>query len=645
MTGERIGDRYELSERLGSGGTASVWRARDVADGRPVAVKLLHLDRAESAEAVARFEREARLLEAVRSDHVVRLLSHGDHKGRPYMVFALVDGEDLRERLRREGPLPPVEATRIALAMATGLEDAHARRVVHRDLKPANVLLDGHGAVRIADFGIARMLEEPGLTQPGRVLGTGEYVSPEQALGRKVDGRSDIYALGVVLFEMLDRPPAVHRPRLRGRRRPARARPGAVRRRCRPGHPCLAHLAGHPLPAEAPRGAARERAPRAHGARGHPGVAEDDEYETGEHDAVPLAAGASPWEAEPDPVDDPWRTSSPAPTTTTLGTTTSAPGRPSSVPRVPPQPRAPEPRYLYEDDAVPPRVGSDSGVTRWLAIIALGLALLAGAFIWNGLSDDDDGTAGTTTDDAAAGTGTAADTAPDSTAATEGSTADEAEDAVASRPLRLIRSASFDPDGDGVERDDLAPLAIDGLPDTKWESEPYRGSPDIELIKPGVGLIVELARPTEIDAVVVRSTRPGYTLSVYTSAEADSPTGLEDYTQVVTPREVLSPQVRLALRKPLKSRYVLLWFTKSAPTAVNDRYGVEVNEVRVTGVPAGAAAATTGTDAGATGTDETATGEDGATATDEAGTAETADGEPPRPRRRPRTSGGDPSIG
>ncbi len=630
MTGERIGDRYELSERLGSGGTASVWRARDVADGRPVAVKLLHLDRAESAEAVARFEREARLLEAVRSDHVVRLLSHGDHKGRPYMVFALVDGEDLRERLRREGPLPPVEATRIALAMATGLEDAHARRVVHRDLKPANVLLDGHGAVRIADFGIARMLEEPGLTQPGRVLGTGEYVSPEQALGRKVDGRSDIYALGVVLFEMLTGRPPFTGPGFADVAAQHVRAPVPFVGDVAPGIPAsLTSLVTRCLqkrPEERPANARLVRMEL----EAILASLEDDEYETGEHDAVPLAAGASPWEAEPDPVDDPWRTSSQH-DDHDGGDDELGAWQTESVPRVPPQPRAPEPRYLYEDDAVPPRVGSDSGVTRWLAIIALGLALLAGAFIWNGLSDDDDGTAGTTTDDAAAGTGTAADTAPDSTAATEGSTADEAEDAVASRPLRLIRSASFDPDGDGVERDDLAPLAIDGLPDTKWESEPYRGSPDIELIKPGVGLIVELARPTEIDAVVVRSTRPGYTLSVYTSAEADSPTGLEDYTQVVTPREVLSPQVRLALRKPLKARYVLLWFTKLAPTAVNDRYGVEVNEVRVTGVPAGAAAATTGTDAGATGTDETATGEDGATTTDEAGTAETADGESTAP--------------
>ena len=617
MTGERIGDRYELRERLGSGGTASVWRARDVADGRPVAVKLLHLDRAESAEAVARFEREARMLEAVRSDHVVRLLSHGDHKGRPYMVFALVDGEDLRERLRREGPLPPVEATRIALAMATGLEDAHARRVVHRDLKPANVLLDGNGAVRIADFGIARMLEEPGLTQPGRVLGTGEYVSPEQALGRKVDGRSDLYALGVVLFEML-----TGRPPFTG---PGFADVAALHVRApvpfvgdvAPGIPAsLASLVTRCLqkrPEERPANARLVRMEL----EAILASLEDEEYETGEHDAVPLGHGASPWEAEPDPVDDPWRTSAHDDDDEV------EPWETGRVPRVPPQPRAPAPQYLYDDDGVPPRGGSDAGITRWLAIVALGLALLAGAFIWNGLSDDDEST-GSAADSAAQET-TAEDTAAETTAAAEASTAAEEEEA-ASRPLRLIRSASFDPDGDGVERDDLAPLAIDGLADTKWESEPYRGTPDIELIKPGVGLIVELARPTEIDAVVVRSTRPGYTLSVHTSAETDSPTGLEDYTEVVTPREVLSPQVRLGLRRPLRARYVLLWFTKLSPTAVNDRYGVEINEVRVTGVPAGAAA-TTGTDAEATGTDETGTGEDTATGGEETGAGESDEGE------------------
>ena len=127
--------------------------------------------------------------------------------GRPFLVFELIDGTDLRERLRQEGMIAVTDALAIAIQVANGLAAAHARRCVHRDLKPGNVLISDSGRVCVADFGIARALEEPGLTQPGRVLGTGEYVSPEQALGRKVDARSDLYALGVVLYEMLARRP------------------------------------------------------------------------------------------------------------------------------------------------------------------------------------------------------------------------------------------------------------------------------------------------------------------------------------------------------------------------------------------------------------------------------------------------------
>ena len=208
MIGEVVGGRYSLEERLGSGGSSSVWRARDQESGRQVAVKLLHLDAADSPETIARFDREARVLEGIANPNTVELLDRGEMDGRPFLVFELIDGTDLSERLRQEGMIAVTDALAIAIQVANGLAAAHARRCVHRDLKPGNILISDSGRVCVADFGIARALEEPGLTQPGRVLGTGEYVSPEQALGRKVDARSDLYALGVVLYEMLaGRPP------------------------------------------------------------------------------------------------------------------------------------------------------------------------------------------------------------------------------------------------------------------------------------------------------------------------------------------------------------------------------------------------------------------------------------------------------
>ena len=154
-------------------------------------------------------------------------------------MFELIEGTDLRERLRQEGMIAVADALAIAIQVANGLAAAHARRCVHRDLKPGNILIGDDGRVCVADFGIARALEEPGLTQPGRVLGTGEYVSPEQALGRKVDAPLRPLRARRRAVRDAGRPAAVPRLRLRRRRRPPRARRAAADRRlarpaCRP---------------------------------------------------------------------------------------------------------------------------------------------------------------------------------------------------------------------------------------------------------------------------------------------------------------------------------------------------------------------------------------------------------------------------
>ncbi len=135
--------------------------------------------------------------------HIVGVIDAGEDDSRPYIVFEYVEGETLKERIRRLGRLPVSEAVAYAIEIARALGAAHARHIVHRDVKPQNVLIDEEGSAKVTDFGIARTMEEDGLTADGRVIGTTDYVSPEQALGRPVTGQSDLYSLGVVLYEML----------------------------------------------------------------------------------------------------------------------------------------------------------------------------------------------------------------------------------------------------------------------------------------------------------------------------------------------------------------------------------------------------------------------------------------------------------
>ena len=155
------------------------------------------------ADQLERFRREARSAAGLSHPHVVTVIDAGEDDGHPYIVLEYVEGETLKDRIRREGPLPAAEAVAYAIEVARALEAAHGARLVHRDIKPQNVLIDTEGRAKVTDFGIARSLEADGMTQAGRVLGTTDYVSPEQALGEPVTEQSDIYSLGICLYEML----------------------------------------------------------------------------------------------------------------------------------------------------------------------------------------------------------------------------------------------------------------------------------------------------------------------------------------------------------------------------------------------------------------------------------------------------------
>jgi len=203
IIGTKLSDRYRLEAKLGSGGMSTVYLARDETLDRPVAVKVMHREMSEQADQLERFRQEARAVAKISHPNVVSVIDAGEDGGHPYIVFEYVEGETLKQRISRIGALDVQESIAYAIEIARGLSIAHGRNLVHRDIKPQNVLIDDEGRAKLTDFGISRQLEQDGMTATGRVLGTTDYVAPEQAMGRAVDPRSDIYSLGVVLYEML----------------------------------------------------------------------------------------------------------------------------------------------------------------------------------------------------------------------------------------------------------------------------------------------------------------------------------------------------------------------------------------------------------------------------------------------------------
>src|ERR1700692_4723598 len=210
VLGTLLGGRYRLDAQIGRGGMSTVYRAFDTVLERPVAIKLMHREIAADSDQLERFRREARSVAQLNHPHIVTVIDageessgDGEHPRSPYIVLEYVDGETLKDLIRRDGPLEITQALAYAIEISRALGAAHERQIVHRDVKPQNVLIGAEGGAKITDFGIARTLTEEGLTMAGRVLGTTDYVSPEQALAHPVTGQSDLYSLGVVLFEML----------------------------------------------------------------------------------------------------------------------------------------------------------------------------------------------------------------------------------------------------------------------------------------------------------------------------------------------------------------------------------------------------------------------------------------------------------
>lgn len=203
IEGKKLGGRYEIASRVGGGGMAMVYKARDVLLNRYVAIKVLNESLSNDSEFIRRFSREAQAAASLSHPNVVNVYDVGRDGYTHYIVMELVEGPTLKEYIQDNGPLSVEEASSVAVQICEGLAHAHDNQIVHRDIKPHNILLGSKGRVKVTDFGIARAASSSTITQKGSVMGSVHYFSPEQARGGAIGEKSDIYSLGVVLYEMI----------------------------------------------------------------------------------------------------------------------------------------------------------------------------------------------------------------------------------------------------------------------------------------------------------------------------------------------------------------------------------------------------------------------------------------------------------
>ena len=201
--GTLLGERYEILAMLGQGGMGAVYKARDQELDRVVALKVIRPELTTNPDILKRFKQELILARQVTHRNVIRIFDLGQADGLKFITMEFLEGQDLRAELTKRGKFSPEDAARIILQISRALEVAHGEGVVHRDLKPQNIMLDANARAYVMDFGIARSAYLPGMTQTGALIGTPEYMSPEQAKGEKLDERSDLFSLGVIFYELL----------------------------------------------------------------------------------------------------------------------------------------------------------------------------------------------------------------------------------------------------------------------------------------------------------------------------------------------------------------------------------------------------------------------------------------------------------
>jgi eukaryotic-like serine/threonine-protein kinase len=529
-----LSGRYRLDAQLASGGMAQVWRGTDEVLRRSVAVKILHPHLAADDTFVARFRQEAIAVARLSHPAIVSVYDTCSVDGTEAIVMELVRGQTLRQRLDN-GAIGPWVAANIAAQVAGALDVAHTAGLVHRDIKPANIMLSDDGRVKVGDFGIAKAAESADLTEAGSYIGTAKYLAPEQVEGGPVDGRCDLYSLGVVLFEMLcgrvpfeaDNPSATALARLHQEpQRPRLVRPGVPRE----------------LEAVTMRLLARRpddrysTATEARGALLNAGA--EESTVSGEVASVaPLVPGVPPGPpAPPGPSGPP---------THGLGM-----GSPYGPPSAPPSDQT-QVRFARNE-------------RRWLvpvllivlAMVSLGVAgLLLGG---SGAGDLFDGAA-------------------------EG---EEQEEDVAAEALAISSATAFDPPpGDGSEHDDEIDRVIDGQSgsdrESVWDTEWYHTA-NLGGLKPGVGFYLTLENEAAITELAIESPSEGWNVEIYIApGPADDITGWGEAVAAIDGGE---PGVnRVELDEEVRGGAVLVWFTFLSPQPDDPRFRVDVAEVQVLG--------------------------------------------------------------
>jgi serine/threonine protein kinase len=527
-----LAGRYALVRLIARGGMADVWEAKDTLLERQVAVKILHPHLAADAAFVARFRTEA--IAAARLHHrsIVAIFDTCSDSGIEAIVMELARGHTLREEIDRHGALEPVVVVNVGVDVADALQSAHTAGLIHRDVKPANILLCDDQRVMVTDFGIAKVRDNSDRTQTGTMLGSVKYVSPEQVEGNPVDPRSDVYSLGVVLYEALTaKPPFVA---------DSPAATALARLHTTPPHPSQ-------LRPDAPRALA-DLIMRAMSLNPAHRFATATDLRTA-LSSVRFDPRATP--ADATQVSSRPQGPGPGPGTR-ASTPAAAPGRGSGPPPPPSRPPA-------------------ANRARWgsliVAVALIAFALIVAAILITQTNANQKGNSSTTL-------------APGETPASS----DNGQPPLTGGAIALQAAGAFDPKGGDGEKDDQVPRALDNNDSTGWYTEYYQDTEFKSVGKPGVGLIVKTDRPLALGRFEVTSSSSNWTADVYVSDEKGAT--LADWGKAVAHSESIPPGTTAFPLGGAKGQYILLWITRLAdgppgPGATAPAiYTVKVSEVR-----------------------------------------------------------------